>query len=171
MKIGDRIIDFRLEGTDGSMYTLENFMERDIVIVIFYCNHCPYAQAYQDRIIQLQKDYDDINIVCINSNDDKKYPEDSLKEMVKRAATYHYNFVYLRDETQETAKKYEAERTPHVFMFVKTKLAFVGAIDDNWEHADQVKKQFLRDAIEAAIAKEEPAIKETPAIGCSIKWK
>src|SRR3989344_8775026 len=89
MKIGDRIIGFHLEGTDGGMYTLDSFMEKGIVIIIFYCNHCPYAQAYQDRMIQLQKDYeDDVNIIAINSNDDTQYPEDSLDEMVKRATTY-----------------------------------------------------------------------------------
>src|SRR3989344_3129144 len=172
MQIGDRIIDFNLEGIDGSMYTLDNFMEKDIVIIIFYCNHCPYAQAYQDRMIQLQKDYeDDVNIVAINSNDDTQYPEDSLDEMVKRATTYKYNFAYMRDESQQVARKYQAVKTPHVFMFHKGKLVYKGAIDDNWERPSEVKKEFLRDAIEAALEGGEIEVTETSPVGCSIKWK
>ena len=172
MQLDDRIIDFRLEGIDGEMYDLESFMEKDIVIIIFHCNHCPYAQAYQDRMIQLQKDYeDDVNIIAINSNDDSQYPEDSLDEMVKRSTTYRYNFAYLRDESQQAARKYQAVKTPHVFMFHKGKLVYKGAIDDNWEKPKEVKKEFLRDAIEAIIAGEEIEVKETSPIGCSIKWK
>ena len=91
--------------------------------------------------------------------------------MVKRATTYRYNVAYLRDESQQTARKYQGTKTPHVFMFYKGKLVYKGAIDDNWEKPKEVQKEFLRDAIESVLNDNDVEVKETSPVGCSIKWK
>ncbi len=172
--IGDRAIDFGLPGTDDHTYSLGSFATRKILAIIFTCNHCPYAQAYQERIITIQRDYEKkgVQIVAINPNDEEGYPEDSFEEMKKRAKQHELNFPYLRDETQLTAKAYGARVTPDVFLFdQKRTLKYRGRIDDNWRDASKVRSQDLRNAIEALLTGKEPPMKEANAIGCSVKWK
>src|SRR3989338_6197914 len=148
MKAGEKAKSFSLPGVDGKLYSLESFKSAKALVIIFSCNHCPYAQAYEDRIIAIQKDFGakGAQVVAINSNEDQNYPEDSFDEMVKRAKMRGFNFPYLRDESQEVAKGYAAERTPHIYLFdADRKLAYTGKIDDNWEHPEKVKVQYLRD--------------------------
>jgi peroxiredoxin len=166
--------DFSLKGVDGKPYSLASFKDAKALVIVFSCNHCPYAKAYEGRLIAIQKDYaaKDVRIVAINSNDDKGYPEDSFENMVKRAKDKNFNFPYLRDDTQQIAKAYGATHTPHLFVFGPDRhLAYTGKIDDNWENASAVKQQFLRDALDAIIAGKAPAQPETFAIGCTIKWR
>lgn len=174
LKIGSRAPGFSLPAVDGKFYSLNSFLDKKILVIIFSCNHCPYVQAYEQRIIDLQKEFENkgVQIIAINSNDDKKYPEDSFEEMKKRAADKNFNFLYLRDETQETAKGYGATHTPQVFLFDENrKLRYEGKIDDNWQEPEKVKSKYLRNAIIEVLDGKEVSVPETFSIGCTIKWK
>ncbi len=174
LKIGSRAPGFSLPAVDGKFYSLNSFLDKKILVIIFSCNHCPYVQAYEQRIIDLQKEFENkgVQIIAINSNDDKKYPEDSFEEMKKRATDKNFNFLYLRDETQETAKGYGATHTPQVFLFDENrKLRYEGKIDDNWQEPEKVKSKYLRNAIIEVLDGKEVSVPETFSIGCTIKWK
>lgn len=174
LKIGSKAPDFNLLGVDNKFYSLHSFADKKILIVIFSCNHCPYVQAYEQRIISIQKDFAEkgVQIVAINSNEDKNYPEDSFGEMIKRSIEKQFNFPYLRDETQEVAKAYGATHTPEIFLFdQERKLRYHGKIDDSWKEPEKVKYQYLRNAIEEVLEGKEVSIPETFSIGCTIKWK
>jgi len=173
MEIGNKAPDFRLKGVDDKEYTLDSFKDKKILVVIFTCNHCPYVKAYEDRLISIQNDYsDNVQLIAINSNDSIAYPDDSFEKMKERAKEKNFNFPYLRDETQEIAKDYDAERTPHIFVFDENReLKYTGRIDDNWQEPEKVKKQELREALNSLINGEEVKEPITHAIGCTIKWK
>jgi peroxiredoxin len=174
LKLDSKAPYFSLPAVDGKFYSLSSFADKKILIVIFSCNHCPYVQAYEQRIIDIQKEFekDGVQIVAINSNDDIKYPEDSFEEMKKREAAKNFNFPYLRDETQETAKAFGATHTPQIFLFDENrKLRYEGKIDDNWQEPDKVKSKYLRDAILEVLNGKEVSVPETFSIGCTIKWK
>jgi peroxiredoxin len=173
LKLGSVIPQFNLPSIDGNNYSVNSFDNKDILIVVFSCNHCPYVQAYEKRLIAIQDKYkDNVAIVAINSNDDIGYPEDSFEEMKKRATKMGFNFQYLRDESQEVAKSFDATHTPEIFMFDKNrKLIFHGKIDDNWQNENLVKTKYLENAINEYLNGEEISIPETFTIGCTIKWK
>jgi len=173
LKIGYPAPDFNLLSVDGSKYSLHSFAEKKAIVIVFSCNHCPYAQAYEDRIIQIQKDYsDNLQVVVINSNDDIGYPEDSFENMKERSKNKNYNFPYLRDDTQGVAKAYDASHTPEIFLInEKRELVFHGKIDDNWQEPSSVKASYLRNAIDELLAGKEISVPETFTIGCTIKWK
>ncbi len=174
VRIGDRILPFRLPGTDGRMHAVEDYADRAVLVVIFSCNHCPYVQAWEDRMIALQRAYADrgVQFLLINSNDPEQYPEDSFPRMKERAEQKGYPFPYLYDETQEVARAYGAERTPEVFVFDRERvLRYHGAIDDNYEDPNAVKHHYLRDALEAVLAGREVPVSETRPVGCTIKWR
>ena len=174
LKIDSSIPGFSLTGVDDNTYSLNDFSDKKILIVIFSCNHCPYVQAYEDRIIALQNEFekDGVQIVAINSNDDIKYPDDSFDEMKKRAAARGFNFPYLRDDTQEVAKAFGATHTPQIFLFNNDrKLKYEGKIDDNWQEPGKVKSTYLNDAIIEVLNGKEVSVPETFSIGCTIKWK
>ena len=146
--------DFLLPGIDGKNYSLQNFADKRLLAVIFSCNHCPYVQAYEDRIIALQNDYAarGFQVVAINANDASLYAQDSFDEMKNRAALKKFNFPYLRDESQTVARAYAATHTPHIFLFDEFRnLRYTGKIDDDWKNPANVKRQFLREAIEAVL--------------------
>jgi peroxiredoxin len=174
LKIGSPAPDFNLIGIHGKKYSLSSFKDKKALIVIFSCNHCPYVQAYEDRIKQIQKDYQikGVEVIAINSNDDKGYPEDSFDNMKKRAAEKKFNFLYLRDDDQSVARAYDATHTPEIFLFNKErKLAFHGKIDDNWQEPNRVQNHYLRNALDELFAEKEISVPETFTIGCTIKWK
>jgi peroxiredoxin len=144
LSIGSKAPGFSLPGVDGQEYSLDSFADKKIIVVIFSCNHCPYVQAYEDRMIAIQRDYEDkgVALVAINSNETKNYPTDSFEHMVERVKEKEFNFPYLRDEIQEIADAYGAERTPHLFVFNENReLTYTGAIDDNWKEPDKVKRE------------------------------
>lgn len=173
LKIGSTAPDFNLLGIDGKKYSLASFKDKKALIVIFSCNHCPYVQAYENRMIQIQKDYQSkgVEIIAINSNEDKGYPEDSFENMKKRAAEQNFNFLYLRDEDQSVARAYDATHTPELFLFDENrKLAFHGKIDDNWQEPNRVQNHYLRNALDELLAGREISVPETFTIGCTIKW-
>ena len=174
LNIGDSAPGFSLKGVDGQTHSLEELKGEKGIAVIFSCNHCPYVKAYEDRMIELAKEYQPkgVQFVLINANDPVKYPDDSFENMQKRAQEKGYPFPYLWDETQEVARAYGAERTPEAFLFdSELRLQYHGAIDDNWEDPTKVTKRYLRDALEALLAGREPEVRDTPPVGCTIKWK
>ena len=174
LEIGQRAPDFSLPGVDGKDCALASFKEKKVVVVFFTCNHCPYAQAYEDRLISIQRDYADksVQLIAINSNDAAGYPEDGFDNMVKRAAKKKFNFPYLRDETQRIARAYGAEYTPEVFVLnSKFEVRYIGRVDDNWQNPDKVKSHDLRNALNAVLAHKKVENPVTHAIGCTIKWK
>jgi peroxiredoxin len=174
MKLGDAAPDFKLQGVDGKTYTLADFKDAKALVVIFSCNHCPYVQAYEDRMIAIQNDYAPrgARIVLINSNDSTAYPEDSFEKMAARAEEIGYTFPYLRDESQQTARDYGATHTPHLFVFdASRRAAYTGKIDDDWKSPAAVKQRFLRDALDDLLAGRSPRVAQTHAIGCTIKWR
>lgn len=174
LEIGSSAPDFNLIGIDDKKYSLLSFKDNKALIVIFSCNHCPYVQAYEERIIKIQNEYSDkgVAVVAINSNEDVNYPDDSFENMKKRAAEQNFNFQYLRDEDQGVARAYDATHTPEIFLFDKErKLAFHGKIDDNWQEPDKVQNHYLRDALDELLAGKEISVPETFTIGCTIKWK
>lgn len=174
LRIGDKAIPFALPGVDGREHALADYTDKAVVAVLFSCNHCPYVLAWEDRIIQIQADYaaKGVQLIAIGANDAQKYPADSFQKMKEHAHEKQFNFPYLRDETQEVARFYGAERTPEFFVFDQQGiLRYHGAPDDNYDHPNAVKKAYLRDALEAILAGETPAIAETPPVGCTIKWK
>lgn len=174
LKIGSPAPEFNLPGIDGKKYSLSSFSNKQALIVIFSCNHCPYVQAYEERIMQIQVDYRSkgVIVIAINSNEDKGYPEDSFENMKNRAAEQKFNFLYLRDEDQSVAHAYDATHTPEIFLFDNNKkLAFHGKIDDNWQEPNKVQNHYLRNALDELLAGKDISVPETFTIGCTIKWK
>lgn len=182
LAIGAAAPDFTLPGVDGKQYALKDFDSSPILAVIFTCNHCPTAQAYEERIMKLVDEYKPkgVAFVAINPNDPKSvrldelaYSDlgDSFADMKIRAAQKKFNFPYLYDgDTEAVSRLYGPATTPHVFVFDKErKLRYVGRIDDS-ERPAKVKKQELRDALEALIAGKEPPVTQTHVFGCSVKW-
>jgi len=183
LEIGAMAPDFNLPAVDGKNYKLADFAKADILVIIFTCNHCPTAQAYEERIKKLTADYKDkgMAVVCISSNDpcalridEMAWSDvgDSFDDMKIRAKDKDFNFPYLYDgDTQEVAKAYGPVTTPHTFVFDKErKLRFVGRIDSSeWkEKPDAV--QDARNAIDALLAGGKPPVEKTKTFGCSIKW-
>ena len=173
LPIGSPAIEFDLPGVDGKRYMLRYFHNREIIVVIFTCNHCPYAQAYESRLIRLAREFlKKAAFIAINSNDASKYPQDSFENMKIRAREKGFPFPYLYDETQETARAYGALVTPHVFVFDRSgKLAYQGGVDNNWENEGAATEHYLHDAL-VELSEHRPVTRKTaPVIGCSIKWK
>lgn len=175
LAIGSRMIDFNLKNVDGKIISSKELSQgKKATVIIFSCNHCPYVQAWEERMIQMGKTYGPRGaaFALINANDPVKYPEDSFPEMVKRAKDKGYPFPYLHDETQAIAKAYGATRTPEVFLFdAQGVLKYHGRIDDNYEDPKRVRSHDLKEALEAVLAGQSPAVTDTPVIGCTIKWK
>ena len=142
--------------------------------MVFTCNHCPYAIASEDRLISLQKDFGDrgVRFVLINPNDASRYPGDSYEAMQERAADKRFPFPYLYDETQETARAFDAACTPDIFVFDRERrLRYNGRLDDNWQDPGAVTREDLRRALEILLDGGDIDFDVVPSMGCSIKWK
>ncbi|MCB9236087.1 MAG: thioredoxin family protein [Bacteroidia bacterium] len=176
-QVGAVAPEFNLKNINGEMVSMDSFSEATGYIVIFTCNHCPYSKLYEDRIIEINNEFAPQGwpVIAINPNDAEQYPDDSYKEMKKRAKEKGFTFPYLHDETQEIAKAYGASKTPHVFLVANNDgqrvVAYIGAIDDNAKDAGSVESNFLKDAIQAVQSGTMPDPAETKAVGCGIKWK
>ena len=176
-KIGDKAPAFTLKNVDGKMISLSDFNSEKGVIVIFTCNHCPYAKLYEDRIIALNKKYAAKGwpVVAINPNDPEAQPEDSYKNMQKRAKQKKFTFPYLFDDGQKIYPAYGATRTPHVFLLQNVNgefvIKYIGAIDDSPKNEADIEEKWLEDAISALNAGKTVSPSETKAIGCTIKVK
>jgi thiol-disulfide isomerase/thioredoxin len=183
LEVGSKAPDFNLPGVDGKMYNLKKFEKASVLVIIFSCNHCPTAQAYEDRIIAIAKDYESkgVDLVMISPNDVKalNYSElgysdmgDSYEEMKLRAADKGFNFPYLYDgDDQKTAMTYGPVATPHGFVFDRNRiLRYAGRIDGS-EKPGTGKGEDIRNAISAVLAGEPVKTPVTKVFGCSIKWK
>ncbi len=174
LAIGQIAPDFNLKGIDGKMHSLASIKNAKAYLVVFTCNHCPFSQAYENRIIAIHKKFvgRGIPVIAINPNDGEREPEDNYDNMVKRAKEHHYPFLYLLDADQSIAKAYGAKRTPQVFLMdANKKLIYTGAIDDNFEEPKDVKNKYLENAIKSYLAQQTITTPITKAIGCGIKWK
>ena len=172
VSLGSKAPYFSLPDTDGNNLSIENF-SKEILVVIFTCNHCPYAKAVEDRLIKLANKYNSkVDFVLISSNDTENYPEDSPEKMAELAESKSYPFPYLFDETQEIAKAYSAVCTPDIFLYNKDReLEYRGRLDDNWKEPEKVSREELKMAIEIVLKGEEIDFTQIPSMGCNIKWK
>jgi thiol-disulfide isomerase/thioredoxin len=182
LEIGQKAPDFNLPGVNGRNYRLADFADAKVLVIVFTCNHCPTAQAYEGRIKKLSTDYKNkgVALVAISPNDplavrldELGYSDmgDSFEDMKIRAKDMEYNFPYLYDgENQKVSLAYGPARTPHVYIFDRQRrLRYMGRVDDS-EKPHLVKTEDARNAIEALLRGREVPVKETPTIGCSIKW-
>lgn len=176
-EVGDKVKDFSLKSVDGKMVSLADYKTAKGFIVIFDCNTCPFSKAYLNRIKALNDKYADngFPVIAINSNDSKRSPGDSFKEMVKYAKKNDYQHPYLYDEDQSVATLFGATNTPHVYVLKKTGnemvVDYIGAIDNNTKDADAADKKYVEDAVDALLKGQKPGVTKTKAIGCTIKWK
>jgi len=168
--IGDKAPRWKnLEGTDGKRHGLADLKKAKAVVVVFTCNHCPVAKAYEERLIKLARDFQKRDVVTIAISV-SLYAADNLDAMKKRAAAKKYPFAYLHDPDQKTGQSYGAYCTPGVFLLDgDRRIAYMGKIDDSM-YADRVEERFLRDAIVAVLKGEKPEITETKPIGCPIEY-
>jgi peroxiredoxin len=175
--VGDAAADFKLKNVDGKFVSLADFKDAKGFILIFTCNHCPYAIAYEDRIIQLDKMFKPkgFPVIAINPNDNEAYPEDSYENMIVRAKEKNFTYPYLFDEGQKIYPVYGAIRTPHVFVLIKGEkgmtVKYIGAIDNNHADASAVTEKYVEKAVNALLSGKDPNPSTTKAIGCSIKPK
>ncbi|TLZ44999.1 MAG: thioredoxin family protein [Methanobacteriota archaeon] len=173
LPLGSSAPAFSLPGVDGKTCSAGSFKDKPILVVAFWCNHCPYVQAWEDRTVAVQKDYagKGVQFVAINANDETSYPEDDFDHMIERSKQKGYNFPYLRDESQKVAEAYGAVCTPDFFVFdAARKLRYRGKLDDS-KDPKAVRKQVMREVLDALLAHKEPPTTFLPPMGCSIKWK
>ena len=177
-QVGDTARDFKLKNVDGKMLSMADYKDAKGFIVTFTCNTCPYAIAYEDRLIELHKKYapKGYPVVAINPNDAKVSPDDSYEQMQQRAKEKNFPFAYLHDETQEITKAYGATRTPHLYIVQKQangsmKVAYIGTIDDNSRDASKVQKKYAEAALDELVTNKQVSQPTTKAIGCTIKWR
>jgi peroxiredoxin len=171
--LGTEAPQFDLPGVDGQSHSLDSYADADVLVLVQSCNHCPYVQAWEDRLSAIARDYSErgVRVVAVNSNDAEHYPEDSFEEMQKRASARGFAFDYLYDEPQAVARELSSERTPEVFVYDRDRrLVYHGAIDDSRDET-AVTQEYLRDALDAVLEGQEPALTETPPVGCTLKWK
>jgi peroxiredoxin len=174
-KVGDVATDFNLKNVDGKMVSLKDFNKAKGFIVVFTCNHCPFAKAYEDRIIALNKKYSaqGYPVIAINPNNPDKAKDDSYELMQVRAKEKGFTFPYLFDDGQKIYPQYGATKTPHIYLLQKTDkgnvVKYIGAIDDNYEDESAVKQKYVENAVNALLQGKEIEVKETKAIGCTIK--
>ena len=171
--LGTEVPQFDLPGVDGQNHSLDSYADAEALVLVQSCNHCPYVQAWEDRLSAIATDYAGrgVRVVAVNSNDAEHYPEDSFEEMQARASARGFTFDYLYDEPQGVARELGAERTPEVFLYDRDRrLVYHGAIDDSRDET-AVTQQYLREALDALLEGREPALTETPPVGCTVKWK
>jgi len=173
---GDETPEFELPGTDGETYALGDFADNEAVLVVFTCNHCPYAKAKFDELNALTAEYDDVAVVGINPNDAEQYPEDSFETMQAYVADGRVAYdAYLHDESQEVAAAYGAVCTPDPFLLAREegtfRLVYHGRLDDATNPDDEPTDREMKAIIDRLLAGEEIDDEQRPSRGCSIKWK
>ncbi len=173
LKLGDKAPDWsELQGVDEKKYSLDDFKDRAVLVLVFTCNSCPYAQDYEERLVAFTKEHcgegKKVALVAMNAN---KVKEDLPPAMKKRAEEQGFNFPYLWDETQQTARNYGARWTPEFYVFdAERHLIYRGAMDDSTD-PEKVKVNYVADAVTAALAGEKPKVQEMPARGCAVRYE
>ena len=174
-KIGDEATDFKLKDINGKMVSLSDYKDAKGYIVIFTCNTCPFAVASEERIVALDNEFKPKGypVIAINPNNPEAQPDDTYELMKEKAKEAGFTFPYLFDESQTIYAKYGATKTPHVYLLQKEGgkniVKYIGAIDDNVKNASAVKDRFLANAVNELLDGKEITVKETKAIGCSVK--
>ena len=174
LQLGQQAPDFSLPGVDGKTYSLASFKDARLLVAVFSCNHCPYVVGSEDRINRFYGDYSPrgVAMVAINSNETEGHPTDSFPHMVQRAKDKHFQYAYVRDESQAVALAYGALRTPHYYVFdADRKLRYTGRMDDNPRNPGKETTHELRDAVDDLLAGRPVAVPVTNPIGCNVKWK
>jgi peroxiredoxin len=172
--LGTKMPKFILRDPDGVIHVSDYTFGKKGLLVVFTCNHCPYARAVWPRIIRLGRYAIEqrINVVAINPNINPNYPDDAPVEMSKKIKEWGIPFPYLIDDTQKVAHAFDAQCTPDIYLFNATqKLVYHGRIDDNWQEESKVTKEELKDAISNLSEGKPIAAKQIPSLGCSIKWR
>lgn len=172
--IGEKVENFKLQNVDKTWVSLDEYIGDNGAIIIFTCNTCPYAQLYEDRIIDLHNEFagKGFPVLAVNPNDAIQKPGDSFENMQLRAGEKDFPFAYVFDTDQEVYPKFGATNTPHVFLIdADMQLRYSGAIDDNAQNPDAVKTRYVENAIKSLIEQKDPEPARTKAIGCGIKAK
>ncbi len=166
--------EFQAKATDNKQYTLSSFKESRVLCFLFICNHCPYVKAIEDRVIELNKYFQDqpVSLIGVCSNDPTDTPEDSFENIQKNWLKKNYNFTYLYDDSQKLAKDFDAVCTPDIFVYNnERKLTYRGRLDDSWKDPSKVTKEELKLAIQDTLDQKPISFKPLASMGCSIKWK
>jgi peroxiredoxin len=164
----------KMKNVDGKMVSIADVTGKAGTLVIFTCNHCPFAKGWEERIVELGNTYSKkgIGVILVNSNDPAKYTEDGLAEMQNRARTRGLLVPYVVDDTSAVARAFGATVTPEAFLFDKSgKLAYHGTVDDNHKEPTKVQSRYLKDALDAVVAGKPPTLPETKGLGCGIKFR
>ena len=172
-KVGEPAPALDLPDTAGELHSLPEAGEAPATVVFWTCNHCPYALAWHERLVQAARDYSPsgVRFLAVNSNDAARFPRDSLEAMRQRVAAEEWPFAYLHDESQEAAAAWNAQVTPHLYVLDSDlRVRYEGAPDA--DHMDPaLNAGWLREALDAVLAGEAPARAATEPVGCSIKWR
>lgn len=176
-QVGDVVEDFELKNVNGKMVSMSDYSDAKGFIIVFTCNHCPYAKLYEKRIMELDQKFASKGypVLAINPNDPVKEPEDSYEKMQEVAKEKGYSFPYLVDDTQAVARRFGATRTPHLYIVEKSNstlvVKYIGAIDNNPKSSVAADQHYVEDALADLMKGKEVRMPETKAIGCTIKWK
>lgn len=176
-QVGDKARDFKLSNVDGSMVSLADYKDAKGFIVVFTCNHCPYAVKNEARLNTLDEKYKPLGfpVIAVNPTNPERFPDNDLAGMKKRAQERSFSFPYLQDASQEIGRTYGATKTPHAYVLQKDgadlTVRYIGAIDDSVEDAAAVKAQYVGDAVDALLAGKSVAKTSSKAIGCGIQYK
>ncbi len=171
------IHDFHLINVDGKTVSLGDYPEAKGFIIIFTCNHCPFAKLYPDRMSQMNSKYRELGVplIAISSTDTVMYDEDTYTKMIEKSKDEQFNFPYLFDGQQTAAKNFGAKKTPHAFVIWKVKeewtVQYTGAIDDNGAEPDKVTRHYVEEAVNSLLKGEPVATPKTASIGCEIKLR
>jgi peroxiredoxin len=173
LELGQRAPDFSLPDTEGNQHAVGDADGAPATVVVFTCNHCPYALAWHDRILQAARDYGErgVRFLAVNPNDAERYPADSYEAMQQRVAAEDWPLPYLHDADQEVARAFGAQTTPDVFVLDgQGRLSYRGAPDA--DHRDPSQgAAWLREALDELLAGREVSRPQTEPVGCSVKWK
>jgi len=173
-KVPAAVAKTKMKNVDGKMLSISDVTGKAGTLVIFTCNHCPFAKAWEQRIVELANSYSGkgVGVMLVNANDPTTHPEDGFAEMQARAKSRGMKVPYVVDDTSGVARAFGASVTPEAFLFDKAgKLAYHGAVDDNRNDPDKVKARYLKDALDAVVAGKAPVLPETKGLGCGIKFR
>jgi peroxiredoxin len=172
-KIGELAPGLELPDTEGRIHTLPDAGEASATVVMWTCNHCPYALGWHERLVQVAREYGPrgVGFLAVNSNDAERYPRDSLEAMRQRVRDEDWPFPYLHDESQSAAREWAAQVTPHLYVLDgELRIRYEGAPDG--DHMNESENAaWLREALDALLAGDDPQRAATDPVGCSIKWK
>jgi len=167
--------DFSLPDPTGKLWSLADFANKEALLVMFICNHCPYVRHLKSALAQFARDYADrsLGIIAINANDAKLYPQDSPQQMANDSQEFNYSFPYVFDEKQDTARAYQAACTPDFFLYDQQRqLVYRGQFDASRPGNDiPITGNHLRQAVDQVLIGQQPEVEQLPSVGCNIKWK